>query len=168
MPPQTLPQNQPPTPVAAPPPAPAPVVAPVPVAPPTPPTPQPTIPPAPLPPPSAPINPQAPPTPAPTIGKSLFWDRLPEWLFFYGFVSIFLINFVNAVVDPKAFTALLVSNPFVPSFLPSAKFLVNVAAVNDLALGLFILSKWKKKWVYAWAGAWLLIVAITKAGHFIG
>jgi hypothetical protein len=106
------------------------------------------------------------PVAATAIATTNIKDKIAHWLFFYGFASIFLINFVNAVVDPKSFQTLLNPNVFVPTFLPT-RFMVNIAAVNDLAVGCFILSKWKKKWIYAWAGAWLLIVAGVKAGHFL-
>ena len=52
----------------------------------------------------------------PAIQKVSLLDKLPHLLFFYGFASIFLINFVNAVVDPKNFITLLTSNALVPSF----------------------------------------------------
>ena len=93
-------------------------------------------------------------------------DRLLELAFRAGFASIFLINAVNAVVDPDSFKKLLAANILVPQALPLDA-LVQVAAVNDLLLGIFLLTQWKRKWVYAWAGVWLLIVASVKAGHFL-
>ena len=93
-------------------------------------------------------------------------DRILEALFILGFASIFLVNFVNGWVDPLSFKKLLIDNVFIPKGVP-LNLLVGFASVNDLVVGLLILSGWKKKWVYGWAGAWFLIVAVTKFGHFL-
>ncbi|HUS26348.1 MAG TPA: hypothetical protein VMY99_03305 [Nevskiaceae bacterium] len=89
-----------------------------------------------------------------------------DMIFRVGFASIFLINTLVAWLSPNDFVHLLQNNPLVP--VPSGislTFLVHIAAFNDLAIGIFVLMGRWKKWVYAWAGAWFLVVTLTKIGH---
>jgi hypothetical protein len=108
------------------------------------------------------------PLPAATEARDRYFinDKLLEHLFRYGFASIFLINFVNGIIEPASFTDLLEKNIFVPSFTPT-ELMVKLASFNDLFVGLLVLSGWRKRWVLAWGGSWFLIVALTKIGHFL-
>lgn len=100
-------------------------------------------------------------------------DKLLRGLFVSGLASIFLVNVVNAIVDPDSFIKLLSPNIFVPTFLPPPV-LVGIASVSDLTTWvLILLASWlpsckrKKAWIYAWAGLWFLVVTTTKIGYFL-
>jgi len=74
---------------------------------------------------------------------------------------VFIINSITAIFQPGSFRGLLENN-FVGAFLGHYQLLLYVIAVNDLFLGLLLLSGVKKKYVYAWAGIWLAIVSFFK------
>lgn len=110
------------------------------------------------------------PTPAPTkrfvsrpdmFSKFLVLEGFSHWFFRLGFASIFLINAVYATVDPDSFTVMLEKNP-IASAIGFTDLMLKIALVNDLLLGVFIIGGWRKQLVYAWAGAWLLLVAGLK------
>ncbi|HEY5550035.1 MAG TPA: hypothetical protein VIK37_02450 [Candidatus Saccharimonadales bacterium] len=88
-------------------------------------------------------------------------DSLLEWVFRVGLASVFIINSITAIFQPGSFRGLLENN-FVGAFLGHYQLLLYVIAVNDLFLGLLLLSGVKKKYVYAWAGIWLAIVSFFK------
>lgn len=90
-----------------------------------------------------------------------FLEQLSHWLFRFGFASIFLVNAAYASLYPDDFTKLLSENA-IAGPIGHASLLINIAMFNDLFLGIMILGGWRKTLVYAWAGAWLLIVAGLK------
>jgi hypothetical protein len=108
----------------------------------------------------------------PIIGKSrlsrpdvfsefLILHGFTHWFFRLGFASIFLVNAVYAIFEPDSFAGVLEANP-IASAIGFTDFMVKIAIVNDLLLSIFIIGGWRKKEVYAWAGAWLLMVAALK------
>lgn len=96
-----------------------------------------------------------------TLSEDSFFDKLLSWTFRVGFASIFLVNAVYAAIHPNDFISLLQNNP-ITNAIGFTDFMVKIAMVNDLLLGVFLLGGWRKKYVYAWAGAWLLLVAGLK------
>lgn len=95
------------------------------------------------------------------FSKFLVLEGFTHWFFRLGFASIFLVNAVYATLDPESFTVLLEKNP-VASAIGFTDLMLKFALVNDLLLAIFIIGGWRKQWVYAWAGAWLLLVAGLK------
>ncbi len=100
------------------------------------------------------------------FSKYLILEGFTHWLFRLGFASIFLVNAVYATFHPLEFTQLLQANP-ISNAIGYHDFMVRIAMVNDLLLGIFILGGWRKKFVYAAAGAWLLLVASLKLMNLI-
>lgn len=84
-----------------------------------------------------------------------------------GFASIFLINSINAWLQPNDFIKLIENNPII-GLVGHIDLMVALIAVNDLILGILILSGRLKKLVYAWSGVWLLIVAAVKLMFLFG
>ena len=104
---------------------------------------------------------------APTDKPGFFSkDVLLELVFVLGFSSIFLINSLNAFYSPQDFLKLLLANPITRA-IGHYDFMIKLTMVNDLFLGVMLLSKWKKKYVWAWAGVWLLMVAGIKTLYLI-
>lgn len=95
------------------------------------------------------------------FSKFLILEGFTHWFFRLGFASIFFVNAVYAIFEPESFATVLESNP-VASAIGMIDFMVKIAIFNDLILAVFIVGGWRKKWVYAWAGAWLLMVAGLK------
>ncbi len=91
---------------------------------------------------------------------------LSSRVFRIGFASIFLINAFTAVFFPNDFLT-LVSDNFLVLLTGHAIWYVWFAGVNDLLLGLLILSnKWP--WlVYTWASLWLVVVTLAKVIHLL-
>ncbi len=93
---------------------------------------------------------------------------LAKVLFRAGFASIFLANAVVAVVTPEAFKGLITTNiigQYFPASLIDA--MVWFIALNDVFIGVAILSgKWRY-FIYIWAGLWLIIIAGIKATNLI-
>jgi hypothetical protein len=94
-------------------------------------------------------------------GPRTSFGNVSELLFRIGFASIFLVNSVYAAIRPQDFIDLLSNNP-IASATGLAEVMVKIAMVNDLFLSILILSGWRKKHVYMWAGIWLLMVASIK------
>jgi hypothetical protein len=82
--------------------------------------------------------------------------------FVAGFASIFLINSLSATLQQGDLINLLAANPLSRS-IGHYGVATQLIMVNNLLLGMLILSGWKKKYVWAWAGVWLLLVAIVEA-----
>lgn len=101
------------------------------------------------------------PARAAVIVRPGFLNALSGQLFRLGFASIFLINSVYAALEPASFTQLLYDNP-ITNAIGFENAMVKIAMFNDLLLGMLILVGWRKKFTYAWAGVWLLIVAGIK------
>lgn len=99
------------------------------------------------------------------FSKFLVLEGPTHWLFRLGFASIFLVNAVYATLEPQSFIDMLNNNP-VASLIGHADFMVKIAMVNDLLLGIFIIGGWRKRLVYAWAGLWLLLVAGLKLMNY--
>lgn len=88
-------------------------------------------------------------------------EWLPGWIFRTGFASIFLINGATALLHPADFVALVSTFPGVEMF-NQAENMVLMVGINDLILGLLILSTKFQKYVLAWAGLWLGLVSTIK------
>lgn len=95
------------------------------------------------------------------FGKFLILEGWSHWFFRLGFASIFLVNAVYAAIEPESFTDLLDANQ-IARLIGHAGLMVKFAMVNDLLLSILIVGGWRKRMVYAWAGAWLLMVAGLK------
>lgn len=109
----------------------------------------------------------------PVVEKQTKWFVRPEFLgalrhgvFRLGFASIFLVNAIYAAFHPHDFTSLLNAN-LIARLLGHADFMVKIAMVNDLLIGIFILLNRHKKVVYTWAGCWLLLVAMLKLMNLV-
>ena len=118
-----------------------------------------------MPPPPENQLPQPVPVPAPTT-TLISSDNILQLLFRFGFASIFFVNSIYAALRPQEFTNLLYNNP-VTSFIGYADLLVTITMVNDFVLGVLILSGWRKKYVFAWAGVWLLMVTGIKVMNLV-
>lgn len=84
-----------------------------------------------------------------------------------GLAAVFLANTVVAVVDPAAFTDLVVASPVGTLLGDDADMWVAPAiAVNDLCVGVALLAVLRlrrlRPAVLAWAGAWLMLVTLVK------
>ena len=94
--------------------------------------------------------------------ENILDGKLFGWIFTAGFSSIFLINSLNAALKPNDFIRLIAANPLSRA-VGHYGIMTKLILVNDLIIGVLILTGWKKKYVWAWAGIWLLIVAGIKA-----
>ncbi len=110
---------------------------------------------------------------APTRSKLRFidfdklkFDNILELLFRFGFAAVFLINTWAAIVQPSSFLK-LIENNFAAQLVGHYSFQLRIIALNDFILGLLILSGFKKKYVYAWAGLWLMIVTFFKTTSLV-
>ena len=86
-----------------------------------------------------------------------------------GFAGVFLINSLTAWLEPAAFSALLSHGP--TALLTRAVGLgplLTIIMVNDLVLGVLILTGRWKAHVLAWAGVWLLAVTVVKTVSLSG
>ncbi len=100
------------------------------------------------------------------FGKFLILEGWSHWFFRVGFASIFLVNAIYAVFEPQLFAAVLEEN-VVASAIGNIDAMVKFAIFNDIILSVFILGGWRKQFVYAWAGAWLLLPAGMKIMNLI-
>jgi hypothetical protein len=89
------------------------------------------------------------------------FDILLDWAFTLGFSSVFIINSLTAILQPASFLKLIQHN-FVSEAIGHYQIWIHAIAVNDMILGLLILSRFKKPYVYAWAGVWLAAVTFFK------
>ncbi|MCW1908490.1 MAG: hypothetical protein KIH63_004075, partial [Candidatus Saccharibacteria bacterium] len=96
-----------------------------------------------------------------SIKERLQTNNVLELLFRIGFASIFLTNAWVALAHPGSFLDLVEGN-FASRLVGHYSLQVYAIAINDGLLGLLVLSGIKKKYVYAWAGVWLLIVTFFK------
>jgi uncharacterized membrane protein YphA (DoxX/SURF4 family) len=86
--------------------------------------------------------------------------------FRFGFATVFLANSWTALVDPGGFLKLIEGN-FVAQLVGHYQVMLHVIAINDFILGLLILSGFKRTYVHAWAGAWLIVVTFFKITSLI-
>ena len=93
--------------------------------------------------------------------------RSLEMLLVAGLAGVFLVNAVVAVAEPSEFTG-LVERSAIGRAIPAATghWVAAVIAVHDLAVGALLLATLliprPRPFVLAWAGAWLLAVALVK------
>lgn len=100
------------------------------------------------------------------FSKYLIIEGPAHWLFRIGFASIFMVNAVYAVFEPESFATVLEQN-VVTSAIGMTDLMVKFAIFNDIILSVFILGGWRKQFVYAWAGAWLLLPSGIKLMNLI-
>lgn len=117
--------------------------------------------------------PQESPRPSSNRSKILFLDRIKlkldnvlELLFRFGLATVFLINAWTALARPDSFLN-LIQNNFAARLVGHYSIQVYAIALNDALLGALILFGIKKKYIYAWAGTWLMIVAFFKVTSLI-
>jgi hypothetical protein len=89
------------------------------------------------------------PKSAPDIKPIL--DIFLDWAFRLGLGSVFIINSLTALIQPDGFRKLIEHN-FIAQSVGHYQLQLYIIAVNDMLLGLILLSGFKKKYVYAWAG----------------
>lgn len=110
-----------------------------------------------------PITPQTHEGPA---RPALSLDKLLNLVFVVGFASIFIANAIDAIENPAGF-AKVIDNNIIAKHIGASELMVWIAIINDLILGALILTGWKKKYIYAWAGAWLILVAGMKLMNLV-
>lgn len=93
-------------------------------------------------------------------------ENVLELLFRFGFATVFLINAWAALAQPDSFLN-LIQNNFAARFVGHYSIQVYAIALNDGLLGILILLGIKKKYVYAWAGTWLMTVTFFKITSLI-
>jgi hypothetical protein len=90
-----------------------------------------------------------------------------ELVLFAGLAGLFVVNAIVAVVEPSDVTG-LVERSLLGRRIPAmnGRWVAWVVAVNDLTIGAALLATlWiarARSFVLAWAGAWLLAVALIK------
>lgn len=90
-----------------------------------------------------------------------------ELLLIAGLAGVFVVNAIVAVLQPSDFTG-LVGRSLVGRAVPTmgGRWVAWVIAVHDLTIGVLLLATmWimrARPFVLAWAGAWLLVVALVK------
>ena len=90
-----------------------------------------------------------------------------ELLLIVGLAGVFMVNAIVALLEPSDFTGLL-ERSLVGRMVPtmSGQWVAWVIAVHDLTIGVSLLATmWilrARPFVLAWAGAWLLAVALVK------
>jgi hypothetical protein len=90
-----------------------------------------------------------------------------ELLLTVGLAGVFIVNAVVALLEPSDFTGLL-ERSLVGRVIPtmSGQWVAWVIAVHDLTIGVALLTTmWisrARPFVLAWAGDWLLAVALVK------
>ncbi|WP_018465035.1 hypothetical protein [Calidithermus timidus] len=90
----------------------------------------------------------------------------PHWIFRLGFASIFLVNSLSALIDPNTFLKLMERSFLRLTPLPLEPMLWFIA-LNDLLTGALVLLGWKGRYVYIWAGMWMLAVTWVKLSTLI-
>jgi hypothetical protein len=90
-----------------------------------------------------------------------------ELLLLVGLAGVFMVNAIVALLEPSEFRGLL-ERSLVGRVIPtmSRHWVAWVIAVHDLTIGVLLLATaWilrARPFVLAWAGAWLLVVALVK------
>ena len=95
-----------------------------------------------------------------------FETRALDWMFRFGFSSVFLINALIAWLEPSGFIALMqgglmgqMTNNFTP--------FVWLIGLNDGLLAVLILWGRARAWVLVWSGLWLLAVTLIKLSDLL-
>ena len=111
----------------------------------------------------APWTPPAPPRPQPLHHRWL------EVLFVVGLAGVFLVNAAVAVVSPSDFTDLIDKSSLAGTLhLAGSTWIAGAIFVHDVLIGLAVLATiWIPRRgirlaILAWAGLWLLVVAVVK------
>jgi hypothetical protein len=95
------------------------------------------------------------------------YTRGLEVLLVAGLAGVFLVNAIVAVLEPSDFTG-LIERSIVGRAIPpmSGRWIAWVIAVHDFAIGVCLLVMMRisrpRPFVLAWAGTWLLAVALVK------
>ena len=90
-----------------------------------------------------------------------------ELLLIAGLAGVFMVNAIVALFEPSDFTG-LIERSAIGRVIPtmSGRWVAWVIAVHDLAIGVSLLATMRmpraRRFVLAWAGAWLLAVALVK------
>jgi hypothetical protein len=112
------------------------------------------------PPPAAPVDARA---PAPARHRWL------EIVFIVGLAGVFLVNAAVAVLSPSDFTDLIDKSSLADAFhLTGSVWVAGAIFVHDVVVGLAVLATIWIPWrglrlaILAWAGLWLLLVAVVK------
>ena len=95
----------------------------------------------------------------------------PELLWLIGRVglaTLLMTNAIYAFVAPESFEAML-SSLFILGGLPAPLIglLVVGAGLNDALLAIFVLVRPRTPFVWAWVGAWFVVVALVKLAALI-
>ena len=108
-------------------------------------------------------SPPAPPAPQPLHHRGM------EIVFTLGLAGVFLVNAVVAVVSPSDFTDLIDKSSLAGTFhLTGSTWVAGAIFVHDVLVGLAVLATfWTPRRgvrlaILAWAGLWLLLVAVVK------
>lgn len=84
-----------------------------------------------------------------------------QLVFRLGFAGVFLVNALVALLEPSGFEKLM-QGSFMGAFINNFTPLIWLIAINDMLLGLLILSDRWQSYVLAWSGLWLLAVSVIK------
>jgi hypothetical protein len=106
------------------------------------------------------------PTPDNPTGLWMATSHPLHWVFRLGFASIFLVNSLSALVDPSSFLKLM-ERSFLRLLPLPLEPLLWLIALNDLLTGVLVLLGWKRRYVYTWAGVWLLAVTWVKLSALV-
>jgi hypothetical protein len=95
--------------------------------------------------------------------------RWLEILFVVGLAGVFLVNAAVAVMSPSDFTDLLDKSSLAETFhLSGSTWIAGAIFVHDVIIGLAVLGtiwiprRGLRLAILAWAGLWLLVVAVVK------
>jgi hypothetical protein len=102
----------------------------------------------------------------PALDRHTIQATMLNWSFRIGFGGVFLTNAAIALLDPGGFVELMRSS-FLGSFVTDFTPLVWLIAANDLMLGILLVWDRWKRYVRAWAGAWLFAVTLIKVSELL-
>jgi len=88
-------------------------------------------------------------------------DLLQHWLLRLGLAGIFLSNSLGAFYDTSSYMDLMRTS-LMGRLIGDLRPWVEFIKYNDLVVGLLILSGLWPKYVWAWAGLWLIIATLTR------
>jgi hypothetical protein len=92
--------------------------------------------------------------------------KVLDLVFLVGLGGVFLANGAVAVIEPRAFTTLVADSPLGRLF-GDATWIAPIITVNDVLTGCAVIAVHRfrrlRMPVLAWAGVWLMIVALLKA-----
>jgi uncharacterized membrane protein YphA (DoxX/SURF4 family) len=88
-------------------------------------------------------------------------DKLTHWLARLGLAGIFLSNSLGAWYDASSYMDLMRTS-FMGRVVSDLTPLVTFVRWNDLAVGLLVLLGLWPKYVWAWAGMWLILATLVR------